>query len=339
MTQRPAAAARPPFSLAPDLADLVAERLAAGDTWASVAGALNAAQGFAGPLWTAAAVKAVAAVLGFAPPARRAARAKTALSNPSPNALDANAAAPVGAGVDSPLESTLEPSTPTAPCFAPKPPPAARTRAPSVARKRHANAWPPAALAALKAAIDAGQSARLCAAAVQAAGFDYSRSAVIGQARRSGWRLTGQERAVRSFKGRPNAPRLNTAKTNGGGQKLPAVGPSLSPVDAPPPPPSPSDVARVARLELLERGACRWPVGDPGAAGFGFCGAPVAAVANPGAASPTCPHYCADHTARALSGRPLRPLAALRCPRTAPTRKAKPQAGQLDAAALRRWTS
>lgn len=44
-------------------------------------------------------------------------------------------------------------------------------------------------------------------------------------------------------------------------------------------------------LDLTER-TCRWPVGDPGKPGFGFCGAEV---------SPGCKPYCATHGLRAYA--------------------------------------
>jgi GcrA cell cycle regulator len=50
------------------------------------------------------------------------------------------------------------------------------------------------------------------------------------------------------------------------------------------------DVARVASVADLQSNQCRWPVGDPGAHGFGFCGA-VASDGKP---------YCPDHAARAV---------------------------------------
>lgn len=53
-------------------------------------------------------------------------------------------------------------------------------------------------------------------------------------------------------------------------------------------------VGRVTDLAALPRRACRWPIGDPKAAGFSWCGA----------AAPLGP-YCQDHRARAYRATPV----------------------------------
>lgn len=72
--------------------------------------------------------------------------------------------------------------------------------------------------------------------------------------------------------------------------------------DVPPPPPDgdirdllPETADRpVIGLLDLESHHCRWPVGDPGQPGFGFCGA--------NRESPLTP-YCCEHHRRAATGR------------------------------------
>jgi GcrA cell cycle regulator len=83
-----------------------------------------------------------------------------------------------------------------------------------------------------------------------------------------------------------------------------------SPAKPPPPPSSPplaaalrparaapvqvEAVARLFDVAGLSARVCRWPVGDPRLAGFGYCGA---AAAGPGP-------YCQDHHKAAYRGRP-----------------------------------
>ncbi|HEY2357629.1 MAG TPA: GcrA family cell cycle regulator, partial [Phenylobacterium sp.] len=55
---------------------------------------------------------------------------------------------------------------------------------------------------------------------------------------------------------------------------------------------SPEPPGRVADLLDLAPGVCRWPIGDPKAADFSFCGE-----------ARTTGAYCAGHAARAVTGR------------------------------------
>lgn len=61
-----------------------------------------------------------------------------------------------------------------------------------------------------------------------------------------------------------------------------------------------SDVARVTLFDLAND-HCRWPCGEIGAPGFGFCGKPEADLS---AGRP----YCPAHTARAANPYALRPI-------------------------------
>jgi len=66
------------------------------------------------------------------------------------------------------------------------------------------------------------------------------------------------------------------------------------------------DVAPVVRrLSVLDlrAGECRWPHGDPGTPGFGFCGAPVAFEES---------SYCGHHRGIAYQKAPLRPVSTWR---------------------------
>lgn len=64
----------------------------------------------------------------------------------------------------------------------------------------------------------------------------------------------------------------------------------------PPIPPNQYDVARIATADL-EPHHCKWPVGDPGASGFGHCGCKRAEGLP----------YCAQHAARAYNVTPAAP--------------------------------
>lgn len=101
----------------------------------------------------------------------------------------------------------------------------------------------------------------------------FSRNAVLGKAHRLGLCKPRAPRAARP----PRRPRPMR-------QARPARRAS------PPPPPLDEVPPLVPRLEALAARACHWPIGDPQAEGFGFCGR---------GASRT---YCDLHWARAHRG-------------------------------------
>lgn len=92
-----------------------------------------------------------------------------------------------------------------------------------------------------------------------------SRSAVIGKVHRLG--IAGRDAPARPLGGRP-ATRIRA--TAGGTRRVAAARP---PREAPPSPPRVVfDVAATATIHSLTTHACRWPIGEPDQAGFGFCG-------------------------------------------------------------------
>ena len=115
-----------------------------------------------------------------------------------------------------------------------------------------------------------------------------SRSAVIGKVHRLG--IAGRETPSRpgALGGRP-ARRIRASA--GGAARRPAT------IQAPRAPAPPRAVvfeaAPTASILTLSEHGCRWPIGDPGEAGFGFCGR---VKTGHGA-------YCAGHSPMALSRR------------------------------------
>ena len=109
-----------------------------------------------------------------------------------------------------------------------------------------------------------------------------TRSAVCGIVHRAGKsRETGARRSVpKSTKMEPPRPALTTEAL-----PLPAVrrrpaSAGAPEGDAPPP--------RMISLDELQRDTCRWPIGDPRAPDFGFCGHP--------SGGRYCPHH--EHATR-----------------------------------------
>jgi GcrA cell cycle regulator len=92
-----------------------------------------------------------------------------------------------------------------------------------------------------------------------------SRSAVIGKVHRLGIAGRGVPSRPRSLGGRPRSAAKPTAS---GGPRSSA---SRAPRAAPPPAQA-FDVPATATILTLTEHGCRWPIGDPGQAGFGFCG-------------------------------------------------------------------
>ncbi len=111
---------------------------------------------------------------------------------------------------------------------------------------------------------------------------DVTRNAVIGKVHRLG--LAGRKTTSRQ-----PAPRRTSPRRNGSGsaglRRPPAriVRPAFPPMPAPPPPVA----ALMVPLRQLRDDQCRWPIGDPYEAGFGFCGCQKA----PGV--PYCGHHAA----------------------------------------------
>lgn len=108
-----------------------------------------------------------------------------------------------------------------------------------------------------------------------------SRNAILGKAHRM--QLDPRVRKARAPVIRKPKPKKPEART-------PAILVTAAALDAP--------FVEIARLQLIELtdATCKWPVGDPKAAGFGFCGLPAAE----GHA------YCPTHHRRSL--RPPQPV-------------------------------
>jgi GcrA cell cycle regulator len=115
-----------------------------------------------------------------------------------------------------------------------------------------------------------------------------SRSAVIGKVHRLG--IAGRDAPSRPASQGPRS--LARIRASAGGVRR------TSSVRTPPATPAPSsrgvcDMAPTATIHSLTKGACRWPIGEPGEADFGFCGR-----IQIGAGS-----YCAGHAAVAVRRR------------------------------------
>lgn len=95
-------------------------------------------------------------------------------------------------------------------------------------------------------------------------GCGVSRSAVIGKVHRLG--IAGRETPSRPRGG--SRPAVAKRIASPGGRRRA----SGQPVYRPSAPHTPFEVAPTATLTSLSEHGCRWPIGDPGAAGFGFCG-------------------------------------------------------------------
>ena len=157
--------------------------------------------------------------------------------------------------------------------------------------------WTDEAVEILKKLALEGQSASLIAAALGAP----TRNAVIGKANRIGIRLNGDGRASPPV--RKPAPR----RASSAAIPLPAPAPGTRN-------PNPraernrawafaeAEVGEMRRLRFEEASAfaCRWPLGEPGAADFACCGLPAA---------PGRP-YCAGHCRMAYRVPQARPKPA-----------------------------
>lgn len=152
--------------------------------------------------------------------------------------------------------------------------------------------WSESRVLKLKALLAQGLSARQIASALGA----VSRNAVIGKIHRlglagavppapPGGRATIPARVRRASR-RPALPWPPSPPRSPAGAPASAKARRrpVDPVEA---------VGQAADLVALGRGACHWPIGDPKAADFSFCGAPA----------PRAP-YCEDHRARAYRAAP-----------------------------------
>lgn len=92
-----------------------------------------------------------------------------------------------------------------------------------------------------------------------------SRSAVIGKIHRLGIAGRDAPSRPRAVSARPAV--ANRTTSHGGTRRV-----GDAPTRRTPSQPEPFDVAPTATLISLSDHGCRWPIGDPGEDGFGFCG-------------------------------------------------------------------
>ena len=123
--------------------------------------------------------------------------------------------------------------------------------------------WTPERVEQLKILTDAGLS---CAQVARRLGV--SRNAVIGKLNRLGLSRGRPPAAARPATAQSAAPRLRRPGIMAQRQILRAVYAEA------PPPAQDVTIAGAERCSLLDlaKGKCRWPISDPGAADFAFCG-------------------------------------------------------------------
>ena len=145
--------------------------------------------------------------------------------------------------------------------------------------------WTEAAIETLRLMALEGKSASVIAVALGAP----SRNAVIGKANRIGVKLTGHvhcsaPRTPRSVTGRPRRPVI--ARTDAALWKR-AVVPALPRERKPAWAFAEAEVGEMLKVgfEAIGEGACRWPLGDPTAEDFVYCGVQTAKGRS----------YCAGH--------------------------------------------
>ena len=121
-----------------------------------------------------------------------------------------------------------------------------------------------------------------CSQIAKQLGCGITRNAVIGKLHRLG--LSGPRE--------PSMPKPKVLRARPPKREPPVRAPDQRPAITAPPP------VRVEAVRLTDpcRGACKWPIGDPREAGFGFCGAPAEG------------RYCAEHTERGRVEVRVRPL-------------------------------
>lgn len=117
-------------------------------------------------------------------------------------------------------------------------------------------------------------------------GIDKSRHAIIGKAHRLGLGDHPKGRHLKRLVSLENSARRKRVEA----RRRPRASRPIPPKALPLPPPQIEDVARVQFQDLTPT-MCKWPVGEPGKPGFGFCGCEKPSSIN---------HpYCAAHEARA----------------------------------------
>ena len=164
--------------------------------------------------------------------------------------------------------------------------------------------WDDDRTAELKRLWAAGKSASEIVLAISTKFFRPSRNAVIGKVHRIG--LSGRGRTMPAASAHLTRPtRTYIAPTPP--KPRPAAGPvyinqgavkERSP-DIPLPPMPVETMTATATLMTIERGECRWPIGDPLEDDFGFCGREQLGR------GPYCEHHAA-----LVSKAPKRPMTA-----------------------------
>ena len=124
-----------------------------------------------------------------------------------------------------------------------------------------------------------------------------SRNAVIGKLIRLGFPAAAKPSPPPTVRALPT-PARSLRPTPLAAQPKPQPRPAIQRASMPPAPMPPARSSDVVRLREPCAGHCRWPIGDPRDAGFGFCGL------RSGEAT-----YCSDHAVRAVD-RTQRPISA-----------------------------
>jgi GcrA cell cycle regulator len=118
--------------------------------------------------------------------------------------------------------------------------------------------WNPERVEQLRSFVGAGLTCSQIAAEI-----GVTRNAVIGKIHRLG---LGPGRPA-AAPGRACPPRLRRPRASTQRQMLRLISADGATVEA-----APVDSAQRCSLLELEQGKCRWPISDPGAADFAFCG-------------------------------------------------------------------
>src|SRR3990167_962266 len=107
---------------------------------------------------------------------------------------------------------------------------------------------------------------RLTASEIAAALGGVSKNSVISKCHREGVMLLSGRNPPRS-----NGPRKRRPSFSYGKRATSAAPPAFKPGTLPPESAAPPTAKMLPLLELTAR-TCKWPIGHPGTAGFGFCG-------------------------------------------------------------------
>jgi GcrA cell cycle regulator len=140
----------------------------------------------------------------------------------------------------------------------------------------------------------------------QKLGGEMTGGAVIAEAKRRGLQARGRVTYRRAEFGKPKPPARVRSADGVTLERLPMPEPTLEDLATP--------LAQRRTLLELSASTCKWPIGEPGEAGFFFCGAqPIDALP-----------YCAAHCGRAfLRAAPVRDDGARHdAPSSSPSRKA-----------------